>query len=99
MCVETVMWKLSRRSVLLSPLAAAVACAHRARDTPRGARQRVVIVGGGLSGLAAAHGLVKLGHQVRVLEADDRIGGRILTLRKPFTDGLFVDAGAKQVVG
>jgi monoamine oxidase len=58
-----------------------------------------VIVGGGLSGLAVAHGLSKLGREVLVLEADDRPGGRILTLRKPFSNGLFVEAGAKHVVG
>ena len=98
-CVEWVMGTLKRRSVLLSALPAAVACAHRSRDPGTRANQRIVIVGGGLSGLAAAHGLVKLGHQVTVLEADDRPGGRILTLRKPFTDGLFVEAGAKHVVG
>ena len=38
----------------------------------------VVVVGGGLSGLAAAHLLEQLGLDVLLLEARDRVGGRIL---------------------
>lgn len=36
---------------------------------------RVVVVGGGISGLAAAHRLAERGLGVTVLEADDRLGG------------------------
>ena len=42
-------------------------------------RHRVLVIGAGLAGLAAAHRLQQLGHEVRVLEARDRIGGRIWT--------------------
>jgi monoamine oxidase len=31
---------------------------------------------------------------VRVLEAQSRVGGRVLTLRSPFAEGLWADAGA-----
>jgi monoamine oxidase len=55
---------------------------------------KVVVVGAGLAGLAAAYELRQLGHTVTVLEAQKRAGGRVLTLREPFADGLFAEAGA-----
>jgi len=41
----------------------------------------VVIIGAGLTGLLTAYRLQKLGFEVTVLEARDRIGGRIYTLQ------------------
>ena len=41
----------------------------------------VVVVGAGVAGLAAARRLVAAGANVAVLEARDRVGGRILTVR------------------
>ena len=38
--------------------------------------QRVVVVGGGLAGMAAAARLAKAGHPVLLVEAADRLGGR-----------------------
>ena len=60
-----------------------------------GARsQRVIVVGAGLAGLAAAYELTRAGHDVTVVEAQSRPGGRVHTIRDPFTDGLYAEAGA-----
>lgn len=56
------------------------------------------MVGAGLSGLSVAHWLTELGYDVRVLEATQRAGGRISTIRSPFVDGQYVEAGAAHVV-
>jgi monoamine oxidase len=57
----------------------------------------VVVIGAGISGLAAAHGLVKNGYNVIVLEADSRIGGRLLT--KTLEDGTCFDLGGQWIAG
>ncbi len=44
---------------------------------------RVLIVGAGIAGLAAASRLSRAGLDVNIVEARDRIGGRIWTLRDP----------------
>lgn len=54
---------------------------------------RVLVLGAGLAGLAAAWELAQAGHEVTVLEAQSRPGGRVLTLREPFADGLYAEAG------
>lgn len=41
----------------------------------------VIVIGAGAAGLAAAQMLTRAGRRVMILEARDRIGGRILTLR------------------
>jgi monoamine oxidase len=56
--------------------------------------QRVIVVGAGLSGLTAAHELVRAGHDVTVIEARERAGGRVHTIRRPFADDLYAEAGA-----
>ena len=59
--------------------------------------RRVVVVGAGLSGLTAALALRAAGWEVVVLEARDRVGGRVHTLRQPFADGLHVEAGGESI--
>jgi monoamine oxidase len=49
--------------------------------------------------LVAALDLVEDGRDVVVLEAQSRPGGRILTLRAPFAESEYVEAGAVHVVG
>ena len=63
----------------------------------RGAPRRVVILGAGLAGLSAARLLAEAGHDVVILEAQRRPGGRVLTLREPFSDGLYAEAGAARI--
>ncbi|MGB9178392.1 MAG: FAD-dependent oxidoreductase [Pyrinomonadaceae bacterium] len=58
------------------------------------ARKRVIIIGAGLAGLVAAFELTRAGHDVIVLEARMRAGGRVQTLREPFADKLYAEAGA-----
>ncbi|SEN42697.1 flavin monoamine oxidase family protein [Lihuaxuella thermophila] len=62
-------------------------------DTPKS----VIIVGAGMAGLVAGSLLKQAGHQVTILEASDRVGGRIYTIRDPFTHGLFFEAGAMRI--
>lgn len=50
-----------------------------------------------MAGLSAAAELAALGYDVTVLEARTRPGGRVFTMREPFADGLYADAGAMQV--
>jgi monoamine oxidase len=58
------------------------------------APKKVVVIGAGLAGLTAAFELMRAGHDVTVLEARSRPGGRVYTLRDQFPDGLYVEAGA-----
>jgi len=43
----------------------------------------IIVIGGGLAGLAAAQQLAAAGRTVLLLEARDRLGGRVLTRRVP----------------
>jgi monoamine oxidase len=61
-------------------------------------RADVAVVGAGVAGLAAARELRRRGLTVVVLEARDRIGGRVLTLRDPRLP-LPVELGAEFVHG
>jgi len=87
---------LTRRQFLaLSVPAAVAACGGTSRSGgARAERARVVVIGAGLAGLAAAHELARTGVEVCVLEARARPGGRVHTLRAPFDDGLYAEAGA-----
>src|SRR2546426_12110461 len=58
--------------------------------------KRVIVIGGGLSGLVAAFELRRQGHEPLILEAQQRVGGRIYTLRN-FAPGLYAEAGGMRV--
>ena len=59
--------------------------------------RHILILGAGAAGLAAALKLREMGHEVTILEARTRPGGRIHTLREPFSDGLYAEAGAGRI--
>ena len=47
----------------------------------------VLVAGAGLAGLVAARDLAAMGAAVTVVEARDRVGGRVWTMRDGFVDG------------
>lgn len=59
--------------------------------------KKVVIIGAGLAGLSAAYELLQAGHDTLILEAQQRVGGRIYTMREPFARGLYGEAGAMRI--
>jgi monoamine oxidase len=60
------------------------------------APKRVIIIGAGMAGLVAAFELARQGHEPIVLEAQNRVGGRVYTLRA-FAPGLYGEAGAMRI--
>jgi monoamine oxidase len=60
---------------------------------------RVIVAGGGLAGLAAARDLEAAGATVTVIEARDRVGGRVRTVRNHFSAGQHAEAGADLIEG
>lgn len=57
----------------------------------------VLVVGGGVAGLTAAWRLKQAGVAVRVLEAQEKTGGRMLSLRGHFPEGLVAELGAELI--
>lgn len=95
---------MNRRNFLKSSLfAAAVAglnpIANFAEITAgkQSAARRVIVLGAGLAGLVAADELTKAGFAAVILEARSRPGGRVFTMREPFSDDLYAEAGAARI--
>jgi monoamine oxidase len=59
--------------------------------------KKVIVVGAGLAGLSAGFELKRAGHTPVILEAQQRVGGRVYTLRDPFTEGLYAEVGAMRI--
>jgi monoamine oxidase len=55
------------------------------------------MMGAGLAGLTAALDLTAAGWEVVVLEARDRVGGRVHTLYHPWSSGLHAEAGGESI--
>ena len=78
-----------------------------------GAGTKVAIIGAGLAGMSAAIELRKAGYDVTILEANDRVGGRVFTVRRGdciryadgreqvcrFDEGQYFNAGAARIPG
>nr|CAD7423366.1 unnamed protein product [Timema monikensis] len=68
----------------------------RVKSLPTKKHGKVIVVGAGIAGLAAARQLQQFGMDVVVLEARDRVGGRIATFRK---STFIADLGGMVVTG
>ncbi|MDV3135784.1 MULTISPECIES: flavin monoamine oxidase family protein [Mycobacterium] len=66
-------------------------------DAPEASKERIVVIGAGMAGLAAARRLADAGMDVTVLEARDRLGGRTWT--DTTTLGVPIDLGAAWIHG
>jgi monoamine oxidase len=92
----------SRRAFLQASSAAVAgvalgACAAR-RPAPRvTSAEPVIVVGAGIAGLTAAWRLHQAGVPVRVLEAQNRVGGRMFSLRGHFADGQVAELGGELI--
>jgi monoamine oxidase len=76
---------VTRREMLRATLAASAGLLVSnsvAFGQPKPVGKRIVVIGAGFSGLAAAYELVHAGYDVTVLEARNRVGGRVIS----FTD-------------
>src|SRR5438309_1419732 len=90
---------ISRREMLRQTLAASAGLLLSARFAfggPRGSAPRVIVAGAGFAGLSAAFELSRAGADVTVLEARNRIGGRVLTFHDLVPGGT-MEGGAELI--
>jgi monoamine oxidase len=78
--------------ILAGGLVAPLSCARPRANHAK----KVIIAGGGITGLSCGYELMKRGHEVVVLEAAGRAGGHVRTLHEGLADGLYADLGAEQ---
>ena len=98
--------ELSRRSFLrgagglavaAGPLAACAEAVAPSASSPPPSGEPVIVVGGGLAGLTAAHELGKRGVPVTLYEGSSRIGGRVWTAERFNRSGQFIELGGELV--
>ena len=88
-----------RRRLLQGAGASALLAGCQSLPSPMrsGIDDEVAIVGAGIAGLTAAWRLRQQGIAVRVFEAQDRVGGRMLSLRNYFPDGQVIELGGELI--
>ncbi|MFC3883636.1 flavin monoamine oxidase family protein [Bacillus songklensis] len=59
--------------------------------------KKIIIIGAGMAGLVSASLLKQAGHHVTIIEASERVGGRVYTLRGDFRDEQYLEAGAMRI--
>lgn len=74
-----------------------LATPHRGLERRPQEPKRVIVIGAGAAGLVAAFELLRQGHEPIVLEAQQRVGGRIYTFRDDFAPELYAEAGAMRI--
>src|SRR5881397_3837149 len=57
----------------------------------------VLVAGAGLAGLVAARELAAAGATLTVIDARDRVGGRVWTIRDGFAEGQHAEAGGDMI--
>lgn len=85
--------------------------AHKMQLHGDGKGKKVILLGAGLAGMASAYELTKLGYQCTILEARERAGGRVFSVRKgsvneetvngkivaDFDEGMYYNAGPSRI--
>jgi len=93
---------LNRRDFLsagasAAAVAAYTSCAPARIATPARREESVLIAGAGIAGLTAAYRLKQAGVRARVLEAGNRAGGRMFSLRDYFAEGQVAELGGELI--
>jgi monoamine oxidase len=86
-----------RQSLVLGTGLTIMACSKDLIEEEPASLKDIIIIGAGLSGLVAGYELSLLGHRVTILEARNRVGGRVFTVRDAFSDGQYAEAGAARI--
>ena len=87
---------ISRREMLRRSFAATAGLLLSDRLFGQTKAGRVVVIGGGFSGLTAAFELMQAGYDVTVVEARSRVGGRVITF-KDMVVGKTVEGGGELI--